>query len=163
MTRTTRLDMACDPETGDLQVSLDGEDVTEQIRQPEVTRHVSSIAKIKEVRHEMVKVQRLLAEGRRAILEGRDTTTVVFPDAYKKFYLDADPAERVHRRFLEMKEKNMTVDEPAVRKDIERRDHIDSTRAHAPLRRAPDAVYIDTTHLSIDEVTERVIAEIEAS
>ncbi len=160
MARTTALAMTYDPDTSDLRVRLDGEDVTEEIRQPRVTQHVSSIAKIKEVRQAMVKIQRRLAKGRRAILEGRDTTTVVFPDAYKKFYLDATAEERVHRRYLEMKEKNIPVDEPAVRQDIERRDRLDSTREHAPLRRSPEAVYIDTTHLSIDEVTGKVIEEI---
>ncbi len=160
MACTTTLAMTYDPDTGTLRVRLDEEDVTEEIRQPQVTQHVSSIAKIKEVREAMVTIQRRLAEGRRAILEGRDTTTVVFPDAYKKFYLDATARERVHRRYLEMKEKNIPVEEAAVKQDIEHRDRIDSTREHAPLRRSPEAVYIDTTHLSIDEVTERVIEEI---
>jgi len=160
MTRSTSLAMAYDPSTDRLCVQLDGEDVTEEIRQPAITQSVSTIARIKEVREEMVKIQRRLAEGRRAVLEGRDTTTVVFPEAYKKFYLDASAATRVHRRFLEMKAKEMPVDEPAVRRDIEQRDRLDSTRVHAPLRRTPDAVYIDTTDLSIDEVTDKVIEEI---
>ncbi len=161
MARATALAMTSDPGTGALRVQLDGEDVTDEIRRPEVTQSVSTIAKIKEVREEMVKIQRRLAEGRRAVLEGRDTTTVVFPEAYKKFYLDAAAATRVRRRFLEMKEKDMPVDEPAVKRDIEQRDRLDSTREHAPLRLAPDAVYIDTTRLSIDEVTDKVIEEIE--
>ncbi len=159
MTRSTSLAMAYDPSTDRLCVQLDGEDVTEEIRQPAITQSVSTIARIKEVREEMVKIQRRLAEGRRAVLEGRDTTTVVFPEAYKKFYLDASAATRVHRRFLEMKAKEMPVDEPTVRRDIEQRDRLDSTRVHAPLRRTPDAVYIDTTDLSIDEATDKVIEE----
>jgi len=160
MARATALDLDYNPATGELCVRLDGEDVTAAIRGPEITQSVSTIAKIKEVREQMVKVQRRLAQGRRAILEGRDTTTVVFPDAHKKFYLDAQPATRVRRRFLEMKERRIPIEEPAVRRDIEQRDRLDSTREHAPLRRAADAIYIDTTHLSIDEVTDRVIAEI---
>lgn len=148
------------PATGRLRVSCDGKDVTEEIRKPSIAETVSFIAKIKEVRERMVILQRQMAEGKKAILEGRDTTTVVFPDAYKKFYLDADPQERAKRRFLEMKEKNISIDEPAVMKDITQRDRIDSTREHSPLRRARDAVYIDTTRLSIDEVVDTVIAEI---
>jgi len=160
MTRSTELAMSYDTARGQLSVRLDGEDVTEAIRRPDVTQSVSTIAKIKEVRQELVNAQRRLAEGHKAILEGRDTTTVVFPDAYKKFYLDASPQTRVHRRFLEMREKAIPIEEEAVERDIEQRDRLDTTRAHAPLRRAPDAVYIDTTDLSIDEVTEKVIAEI---
>jgi cytidylate kinase len=108
----------------------------------------------------MVELQRKLAEGRRAILEGRDIGTIVFPDAYKKFFLDAAPAERVKRRFLEMKEKNIPVEQERIRNDIETRDRIDSTRACAPLKQAPDAVYIDTTRMTIEEVVAAVIAEI---
>ncbi|MFH0940786.1 MAG: (d)CMP kinase [Candidatus Omnitrophota bacterium] len=147
--------------SGRLKVSCDGKDVTEEIREPSIAQTVSFIAKIKEVRERMVILQRRMAEGKKAILEGRDTTTVVFPDAYKKFYLDADPQERAKRRFLEMKEKNIPIDEPAVMKDIAQRDRIDSTREHSPLRRAHDAVYIDTTSLSIDEVVDTIIAEID--
>jgi cytidylate kinase len=146
--------------SGNLRVSCDGKDVTEDIRKPSIAQTVSFIAKIKEVRERMVILQRQMAEGKKAILEGRDTTTVVFPDAYKKFYLDADPQERAKRRYLEMKEKNISIDEPAVMNDITQRDRLDSTREHSPLRRAHDAVYIDTTDLSIDEVVDALIAEI---
>lgn len=152
-----------DAKTTSLKVTLDGQDVTEEIRKPFIAENVSQIAKIKEVRERMVALQRKLAEGKRAIVEGRDTTTVVFPDAYKKFYLDADPDERIKRRYLEMKEKNIPIDESAVKKDIGLRDRIDSTREHAPLRRAPDAVYIDTTPMTIEEVVETVIREIKTN
>ncbi len=149
-----------DQSSGQLKVSCDGKDVTDDIRKPSIAQTVSFIAKIKEVREHMVILQRRMAEGKKAILEGRDTTTVVFPDAYKKFYLDADPQERAKRRFLEMKEKHISINEPDVVKDITQRDRIDTTREHSPLRRAHDAVYIDTTNLSIDEVVDCVIAEI---
>jgi cytidylate kinase len=154
------LEMSYDPRNTSLRVSLEGRDVSEEIRRPDVTRHVSQIAKIKEVRAHLVALQRKLAEGKRAILEGRDIATIVFPDAYKKFFLDANPEERVKRRFMEMKQKNVPVDESGVKRDIELRDRIDTTREHSPLKRAADAVYIDTTHLSIDQVVERVIEEI---
>ncbi len=153
--------MDYDPASGKLKVTLDDEDVSEEIRKPVISEHVSVIAKIKEVRERMVTLQRKFALGKKAILEGRDITTVVFPDAYKKFYLDAKPEERIKRRFLEMKEKNITIDEPKVKKDIEFRDKTDSTREYAPLKVAPDAVYIDTTNMTIEEVVETVIREIE--
>ncbi|OIO36189.1 MAG: cytidylate kinase [Candidatus Omnitrophica bacterium CG1_02_44_16] len=149
-----------DPASAQLKVYCDGKDVTEDIRKPQIAETVSFIAKIKKVRERMVILQRHMAEGKKAILEGRDTTTVVFPDAYKKFYLDADLQERTKRRFLEMKEKNIPIDEPDVKKDITQRDRLDSTREHSPLRRADDAVYIDTTDLSIGEVVDTIIAEV---
>ena len=107
--------MSYDPQNGHLRVTLDGRDVSEEIRRPDVTQHVSDIAKIKEVRAHLVALQRKLAEGKRAILEGRDIATIVFPDAYKKFFLDARPEERVKRRFLEMKQKNVPVDESRIK------------------------------------------------
>lgn len=146
--------------TGKLKVTLDGEDVSEEIRKPFITEQVSHIAKIKEVRESMVKLQRKLAEGKNAILEGRDIATVVFPDAYKKFYLDAKPGERVKRRFLELKEKDSSIEEHKVKDDINQRDKIDSTRQHAPLRRADDAFYLDTTRMTIEEVVNAIIREV---
>ena len=108
--------------TGELSVTLDGRDVTEEIRKPYITESVSFIAKIQKVRERMVELQRKLANGKKAILEGRDITTVVFPDAYKKFYLDANPEERIKRRYLEMKEKNIDIQESRVKEDIVQRD-----------------------------------------
>ena len=157
---TLDVNLDYNPTTGKLKVMLDGQDVSEEIRKPFITEHISTIAKIKEVRERMVILQRKLAEGKKAILEGRDITTVVFPDACKKFFLDATPQERVKRRFLELKEKNKDIDKVEVKKDINQRDHIDSTREYAPLKKAPDAIYIDTTHMTIDEVVETVIREI---
>jgi cytidylate kinase len=153
--------MSYDASVGKLTVTMDNRDVTEDIRRPDMTRHVSEIAKIKEVREVMVKLQRKLADGKKAILEGRDTTTVVFPDAYKKFYLDASPEERVKRRYLEMKEKHIPVEKENIENDISSRDHIDKTRAHSPLKLAVDAVFIDTTKMTIEEVAATVIREIQ--
>lgn len=154
------LEMTYDPQSANLRVTLDGRDVSDEIRRPDVTEHVSDIAKIKEVRAHLVALQRKLADGRRAILEGRDTTTIVFPDATKKFFLDAKPEERIKRRYLEMQGKKIPIEENAVKKDIEQRDRTDTTREHSPLKRAADAVYIDTTHMTIDQVVARVIEEI---
>lgn len=154
------LELRYDPRTDKLTVFLDGQDVSEEIRKPYITEDVSFIAKIKKVREHMVALQRRLADGKKCILEGRDIATIVFPDAYKKFYLDAAPEERIKRRYMEMKEKNIPIEETSVKKDIEQRDRIDSTREHAPLRRSADAVYIDTTDIPIDEVVNMIIEEI---
>lgn len=161
LARQIDIRLSYDTASGSLTVLLDGKDVTQEIRRPDMTEHVSEIAKIKEVREIMVELQRRLAEGKHAILEGRDTTTVVFPNAYKKFYLDASPQERIKRRYLEMKQKQIPVEEKDIRDDISRRDRIDTTRLHSPLMRAHDATYIDTTCLSIEEVADAVIREIE--
>lgn len=150
-----------DKTNGDLSVFLDGEDVSSQIRKPDVTKDVSPIAMIKEVREFMVALQRKMAEGKKSILEGRDIATVVFPDAYKKFFLDADPKERIKRRYLELKEKDPDITPTQIKNDIEKRDRIDTTREIAPLKRAEDAFYIDTTKLSIQEVADKILHEIE--
>lgn len=159
LAETLEPELRYDAASEKLVVFLEGEDVSEEIRKPYITDDVSYIAKIKKVRDRMVGLQRKLAEGKKAILEGRDISTTVFPDAYKKFYLDAAPDERVKRRYLEMKSKSIPIDETNVKRDIERRDRIDSTREHAPLRRAPDAIYIDTTEMTIEQVVERIIKE----
>jgi CMP/dCMP kinase len=146
--------------SGNLKVFLDGKDVSEEIRKPFITDSVSIIAKIKEVREYMVAIQRKLATDKKAILEGRDITTVVFPDAYKKFYLDASGDERAKRRYLELKNKKIEIKEEQVKKDIDQRDKIDSTRECAPLTIAKDAIYVDTTNMTIEEVTEAILQEV---
>ena len=161
LAKNLNVDLCYDAVTGKLSVFLDAQDVSEEIRKPSITEHVSTIAKIKEVREQMVILQRRLAAGKKAILEGRDIATVVFPDAYKKFYLDAAPKERIKRRYLELKEKEEHIQLSAVEQDIQHRDKTDTTREHAPLKRAPDAIYIDTSQLSIEEVVERILKEIQ--
>lgn len=160
LSRALDIRMNYDKATGQIHVLLDGEDVTDDIRRPAITRDVSTIAQIKEIRERMVALQRKLAEGKKAVLEGRDITTVVFPDAYKKFYLDASAQERIKRRTLELKEKNIPVGSEEVKKDITNRDQLDSSREHSPLTRAEDAVYIDTTHMTIEDVVNAVIREV---
>jgi cytidylate kinase len=108
----------------------------------------------------MVKLQRKLGESRDAVLDGRDIGTVVFPDAGKKFYIDADFQERVRRRYKELKGLGQEVTLADIEKDLHNRDTIDSTRAVAPLKQAPDAIYIDTTNMSIKEVVNKLLAEI---
>jgi cytidylate kinase len=146
---------------GNLKIFLDAQDVTEEIRQPRITQFVSDIAKIKGVREVMLGMQRRLGKSANAVLDGRDIGTVVFPDADKKFYIDADFAERVGRRYKELRGLGQDVDMNAVESDLRNRDNIDSTRDIAPLRKAEDAIYIDTTNMTIEEVVERVLREIQ--
>lgn len=145
---------------GSLNVVLDGRDVSASIRQPRITGVVSDIAKIKEVRQVMLVLQRKFAERGNVVLDGRDIGTVVFPDAGKKFYLDADFQERVKRRFKELQGLGQAVTFAGVEADLKNRDHIDSTRKCAPLKKAKDAVYLDTTNMSIDEVVNRLLKDI---
>ena len=140
-----------------LRVYLDGRDVTQDIRRPEITKYVSEISAIPEVRKEMFVQQRKIALERNCIFEGRDMGTVVFPDAFKKFYITAGFSERVKRRWRELKNKDLTRRE--VEADLKKRDRIDSERECAPLKKANDAIYIDTTHMTIEEVVDRLLFE----
>jgi len=155
MARKANIDLTNNPD-GSIKVMLDGNEVTKDIRQPIITRFVSDIAKIKEVRGVMLCLQRKLGEGRNAVLDGRDIGTVVFPDAEKKFYLDADLKERANRRFKELKEADQKITLKDTRDDVANRDKIDSTREHAPLKKAEDAIYIDTTDMPIEEVVDEI-------
>lgn len=143
---------------GSLCVILDGEDITGEIRKPYITDGVSDIAKIKQVRKLMTQLQRKFAKDNDSVLEGRDIGTVVFPKAKYKFFIDADFKERVNRRFKELKENNENVTLEFVEKDLALRDKIDSTREFAPLKKAADAIYIDTTNLRINKVVEKIIS-----
>ena len=136
-------------------VFLDLEDVTDAVRSPEVTKNTSFIAKVGGLRKRMVQLQRKLA-SRGAVVEGRDIGTVVFPDAEKKFYLDADFAERVRRRYEQLAKQGKEVPISQIEKEEATRDHKDMNREIAPLRKASDAIYIDTTHMTIKEVVEKI-------
>lgn len=157
MAHSTTIDLINDQE-GALKVFLDGQDVTGPIRQPRITKLVSDIAKIKEVRQIMLGLQRKLGELRDSVLDGRDIGTVVFPDADRKFYIDADFKERVKRRYKELKELGQDVTPEDIENDLNNRDNIDSTREFAPLKKAEDAIYIDTTNLTIQEVADKVLS-----
>jgi cytidylate kinase len=158
MARHTNINLMNDRE-GSLKIFLDGRDVSVEIRQPRITKLVSDIAKIKEVREVMLGLQRKLGKERDSVLDGRDIGTVVFPDADKKFYIDADFATRVKRRYKELKEVSRGITEKDVENDLRNRDTIDSTREVAPLKKADDAIYIDTTNMTIDGVVNRVFNE----
>jgi len=145
---------------GSLKVFLDKQDVTEEIREPVVTKLVSDLSKIKEIREIMLESQRKLGALRDSVLDGRDIGTVVFPDADRKFYIDADFDERVRRRYKELKELGQDVTLKEVEEDLHTRDTIDSQRQFAPLKKAEDAVYIDTTNMTVEEVVDRILKEI---
>ena len=139
-------------------VFLDGEDVSLAVRRPDVTANVKHIARIPGVRHEMVALQRAIANGHGgAILEGRDIGTVVFPNADYKFYLDASPQERAKRRYKELIESGEAASEISVKEDILTRDDSDMKRNVGALKKPDDAIFIDTTGLSIDGVTGKIL------
>ena len=145
---------------GSIQVFLDNEDVSSAIRKPEVARYVSDVSKAAGVRKEMLGLQRAMGSKGSCILDGRDIGTVVFPDADIKFFLDADFKERGIRRYKELKEKGEAIDLQEVEADLKNRDTIDSTRECAPLKQAEDAIYVDTTNMSIEEVVEHILKHI---
>ncbi len=145
-----------------LKVLLDGNDVTEEIRTAEVTNSTFYIARLGKVREVMVERQRAIGQTANIVAEGRDIGTVVFPNAFKKFYLDADFEERTKRRFLEMKNKGVEVVSHDVQKDLEERDTKDFTRKVGPLKKADDAIVIDSTHMPIPEVVQTVINNVQS-
>ena len=142
---------------GKQQVLLDGEDVTEEIRTPLVDSYVAKFAAVKQVREKMTPLQREMRSEGNIIMEGRDIGTVVFPDAEVKIYLDATVEERANRRYKQNLEKGIECTYDEVLKSIKERHILETTRKIAPLKQAEDAVYLDTTKLSIEEVVQRVI------
>ena len=143
--------------TKDARVFLDGEEVTDDIRSKEVTKIVSPISSIVEVRENMVELQRKLAGDNDVILEGRDITTVVFPNANYKFYLDATLEERAQRRFKQNMEKGIDMTYEEIYENIKARDYNDMHKEVGSLTRTDEQVYIDSTDLTIEEVAEIII------
>jgi len=159
--RNTRIELKNNHD-GSIQVLLDDQDVSLAIRKPEVARYVSDVSKAAGVRKEMLGLQRGMGLKAPCVLDGRDIGTVVFPDADRKFFLDADFKERVMRRYRELKEKGEEIVLKEVEADLKNRDTIDSTRECAPLKKADDAIYVDTTHMTIEEVVEYILKYIGA-
>lgn len=137
-------------------IMLDGVDVTRTIREDPVNSNVSQVSHIVEVRQAMVELQRKMSEGKEVILEGRDIGTNVFPNANVKIYLDATPEERARRRYLQNKENGIEMPYEEILESVKNRDFIDSTREIAPLKKADDAIYVDSSDMTIDEVVERI-------
>jgi len=140
-------------------VFVDGKNITDQLKVEEISRGAAIVAAQPLIREIMTNKQRKLGEHGKVVMDGRDIGTVVFPQADKKFFLDADSKERGRRRFAELEEKNQAknTDLSTIIKQIVQRDHEDRNRKIAPLKQAKDAMLIDTTHLSIDQVVEEII------
>ena len=145
------------PSKEGIQVLLDGDDVSGQIRTPEVDKAVGPVCEVDRVRAVMVDLQRKLAEKESVIAEGRDMGTVVFPDADMKFFMVASIKDRAIRRQKDMERQGIDVSIEDLMKDIERRDKRDSNRAISPLTRAKDAILLDTTKLNINQQVDFVI------
>ena len=138
-------------------VLLDGLDVTHDIRSHEVTRAVSAVSSVREVREAMVREQRRMAEDGGIVLEGRDIGTIVFPNADLKFFMIAGIEARARRRLAELRIKGIQADVQQLQREIEERDRLDSTRAVSPLRKAQDAIVVDTSEMTIEEQVEFVV------
>jgi cytidylate kinase len=147
---------------GKITILNHGHDVSEQIRSPEISMLASRISARKAVRDQITALQRKIGEKAKLVLEGRDAGTVVFPDAEVKFFLDATPEERGKRRFKELTLKGLSISLEQVTQDIITRDHNDSTRSHAPLKPAPDAVIINSSAMTVEAVIARMMEVIQA-
>ena len=141
-------------------VYLDGEDVSEAIREHKISKAASDISRIPAVRAYLVKMQRALASKYDCVLDGRDITSYVLPNAEYKFFVTAAPEVRAKRRYDELLAKGQSVDFDTLLEDIKQRDYNDSHRALAPLTRTADSVYLDTSEMSIDEVLATVLSYI---
>ncbi len=140
---------------------LNGADISKEIRGVEVTQNVSKVASIKIVREKLVDLQREISKGKRVILDGRDIGTVVFPNANLKVFLNASAEERAKRRLKDFAEKGIEQNYEDVLKDIIKRDKMDSERKESPLKKASDAVEIDTSNMGIEGVCETIIGLIQ--
>jgi cytidylate kinase len=142
----------------DRRIRLNGEDVTDAIRTPEISGLASQVASIGAVRAALAAKQRHIAESANVVMEGRDIGSVVFPDARVKIFLDADPAERVRRRAGELPDERPET----LTAQLAERDHRDRTRAESPLLQAPDATYLDSTGMNLQQVEEEILKIVRA-
>lgn len=154
------LDISVEASDGGSITYLDGKDVSDEIRRNAVTKNVSAISAMPSVREEMVTIQRRIAGGRNAVVEGRDIGTVVFPQADFKFFVTASYEVRAQRRQTDLKKLGIELSMEEIISDLKRRDGIDSGRAHSPLTRADDAIIVDTTDLTIDEQVTFIIERV---
>lgn len=138
-------------------IVLDGEIVNDKIRTPEISKMASDASALQEVREKLVALQRKMGQVKSVVMDGRDIGTNVLTDAEFKFFMTASSAERARRRWLELKEKGETADLAQVEADIIQRDHNDSTRKLNPLKKAEDAIELDTTGMNIEEVTQKIL------
>lgn len=143
-------------ENDEQKVLLNGKDVTLKIRSKEVNEYVSPVSTVKIVRTKMTDLQRKMAASKDVIMEGRDIGTTVFPNADVKVYLDATPEERASRRYKQNIENGITTGYEEILANVKERDYIDSHREISPLRQAEDAIYVDSTHMTIEEVVSEI-------
>ena len=148
-------------ENGITHFFVDGEEITDFIRTPEVNAKVSDISKIPDVRREMVKIQKRVGKNCSLVAEGRDITTVVFPNADIKIYMNADIDVRAERRFKELSEQNIKITLDEVKNNLKERDLIDSGREDSPLKKADDAFELDTTSISVDSELKKILSFVE--
>lgn len=141
-------------------IFLDGKDVSSQIRSEEISKLTSDISKIDFVRKKLVSIQKEIADKNSVVMEGRDITTVVLPDADYKFYLNASPEIRAKRRTLQLKEKGLNADYKEIIIDIKKRDNNDIKRENSPLKVADDAIVIDSSNLTAEESIEKILSYI---
>ncbi|MDG2176928.1 MAG: (d)CMP kinase [Gammaproteobacteria bacterium] len=144
-------------------ISLNGKEISSQVRLEETAEKASLVAAIPEIRSALLKKQLIFRQNPGLVADGRDMGTVVFPDAELKFYLTASPEERAQRRYKQLINKGVNVNLRALLKDIASRDERDTNRKVSPLRPADDAVVIDTTSLTIEQVLNRVLAEVKTT
>ncbi len=156
------LDMTLAPgeEGKETRAFLDGEDVSDAIRTPEMAMVASRVSAQAQVRKKLTEMQRTIGNNGAIVAEGRDMGTVVFPDAMHKFFLDASPMERAKRRQKQLAENGRKIEYQEILAQIQKRDEDDSSRALAPLKPAEDAVVIDSSEMSIDEVVSFILAAI---
>jgi len=138
-------------------IFIDGEDVTEEIRNPKIDQNVSLIAKLPKVRKQLIDMQRNLAKNGCIVMEGRDIGSIILPYADIKLYFSASEEERIKRRYQELNERGHKISYKEVKEQILRRDVIDSNRKYAPLTKTEDAILIDTTNKTIEEVKNEIL------
>lgn len=155
-----RVDIAIRHDDSGQRVLVNGTDVSGEIRTPEMGMLASAVSKSPAVRARLLTLQRKLGAEGGVVMDGRDIGTVVFPDADRKFYLDASAEERGRRRYRELKDKGMDVDLAVITEEIRARDLQDSTREHAPLRKAPDARYVDSSAMTIEDVVDEMLGTV---
>ncbi len=154
----TDIRVACN--NGVQSIFLDGEDVSEAIREHAISKAASNVSKIPDVRIKLVAMQREIADSDDMVLDGRDITSFVLPNAEYKFYLTAAAEERASRRFKELSEKGQLVDFKTILNDINDRDYNDMNREFAPLTRTDDSIYIDSTSMTIEQAIDEILAYI---
>ncbi|WP_242916280.1 (d)CMP kinase [Pontibacter liquoris] len=148
------------PKNGRNETYLNGLNVEDEIRKMYISNQVSEVSVVPEVRHAMVAQQQKMGRKRGVVMDGRDIGTAVFPDAEVKIYMTADVDTRARRRQMELLEKSQLVNLEEIRANLQKRDHIDSTRKESPLRRAEDADLLDTSYMTVDEQVDFVLQKV---